>query len=104
MKSVNIFNGELARAARALVGVNAQYVANEAGLTLDQLRNFEKGLHELTDPEQERVEHALSHLGAVFLPDGPDGGYGVRLRFARGKINSIGRWEGEGGPTAEDDV
>lgn len=104
MKHVRIFNGDLARAARALVGVNAQYVASESDVSLDQLRNFEKGLHDLSPAEQERVEHALSQLGAVFIPDGPDGGYGVRLRFGRGKINSIGRWEGEGGPTAEDDV
>lgn len=104
MKSEYIFNGELARAARALVGVNAQYVASESDVPLDQLRSFEKGLHELSEAEQTRVEHALSRLGAVFIPDGPDSGYGVRLRFARGKINSIGRWEGEGGPTAEDDV
>lgn len=104
MKSVRIFNGDLARAARALVGVSAQYVANESNLTREELRNFEKGLHDLSLEAQERVEQSLSNLGAVFIADGPDSGYGVRLRFARGKINSIGRWEGEGGPTAEDDV
>lgn len=104
MENVYVFNGEVARAARALVEVNAEYVADEANIPIEDVRDFEKGLNQLADDAQQRLQEALVTLGAEFLPDGPDGGYGVRLKFARGKISSIDRWEGEGGPTAEDDV
>lgn len=104
MATTQIFNGELARAARALVGVNALYVAREAGITRNELRDFEKGLHDLPDSTREQLREALQELGAVFLPDDETGGYGVRLKFSRNKARQIDRWEGEGGPAAEDDA
>ena len=41
---------------------------------------------------------------ARFIPDGDEGGYGVRLKFSRSKVRAIERWEGEGGLTGADDV
>lgn len=104
MASEFIFDGNLARAARALVSVNANYVAKEAGITRKALRDFEKGLRSPDEAELDAIQRALLDLGAVFLPDGPAGGAGVRLKFNRAKSKQIDRWEGEGGPAAEDDV
>ncbi|WP_298866803.1 XRE family transcriptional regulator [uncultured Microbacterium sp.] len=103
--SQQVFNGDLARAARILVQVSAQYVAQEAEVTRDELRDFEKGGDRMSSEQQSRLRAALESLGAEFLPDdGPDGGYGVRLKFGRSKIYSLDRWEGEGGTTAQNRV
>lgn len=104
MESQYIFNGDMARAARVLVRVSAKYVAREAKLARDDLRGFERGRDTLSQDQQDRVQAALEGLGAVFLPDGPNGGYGVRLKFGRSKMFSLDRWEGEGGPASHDRV
>ena len=46
MESQHIFNGDMTRAARILVKVSAQYIAREANVTKEELRDFEKGRHE----------------------------------------------------------
>ena len=103
--SQQVFNGDLARAARILVRVSSPYLAQEAQLTREDLRDFEKGADRLSDEQQRRLRAALEDLGAEFLPDdGPNGGYGVRLKFGRSKIYSLDRWEGEGGTTAQNRV
>ena len=43
MESQHIFNGDMTRAARILVKVSAQYIAREANVTKEELRDFEKG-------------------------------------------------------------
>lgn len=105
MESQHIFNGDMTRVARILVKVSAQYIAREANVTKEELRDFEKGRHDLSEKKQERVRAALEELGAEFLPDGPNGGYGIRLKFGRSRIYSLERCEGEGGPrlTTESD-
>ena len=48
MESQHIFNGDMTRAARILVKVRAQYIAREANVTKEELRDFEKGRHDLS--------------------------------------------------------
>ena len=43
MESQHISNGDMTRAARILVKVSAQYIAREANVTKEELRDFEKG-------------------------------------------------------------
>lgn len=99
------FTGNLARAARALVETSPVDTAAAAGLTVDRLREFERGQAALPEAEAEALKAALERLGAVFLPDGPEGrGYGVRLKFSRIGTKRVETWEGEGGLAADDDV
>lgn len=99
------FTGHLARAARALVETSAEHTAAAAGLTHDQLREFERGNISLSDAECAALRAALERLGAMFLADGPSGrGYGVRLKFSRVGTKRVETWEDEGGLAGEDDV
>lgn len=99
------FTGYLARAARALVEVSADHLAAEAGMSHDELRDFERGNTSLSVDQATKLKGALEAHGAVFLYDGESGqGYGVRLKFSRTGSKRIDTWEGEGGPAAEDDV
>ncbi|NLA65021.1 MAG: XRE family transcriptional regulator [Leucobacter sp.] len=101
----SLFTGYLARAARALVEISAEHLAPEAGLTHDELRDFERGNTTLAVERAAALQAALEAHGAVFLADGEGGfGYGVRLKFSRTGSKRIDTWEGEGGPAAEDDV
>lgn len=104
MRNEQIFDGPLARAARALVGVSAKDVASKADVKKSELKDFEKGRHDLTELQEHRVLDALEEFGARFVRDDSDGGYGVRLKFNRAKVRAIDRWEDEGGTPAEDDV
>ncbi|MFC5338316.1 XRE family transcriptional regulator [Leucobacter denitrificans] len=97
--------GNLARAARALVGVSAADAAEAAGLTRRQLRNFEKSLFPLTIDQRIELRSALERLGAHFVSDGNGGrGHGVRLKFSASKTERVESWEAEGGLAADDDV
>ncbi|WGH89840.1 XRE family transcriptional regulator [Auritidibacter ignavus] len=98
------FNGHLARAARAIAGVNPMYVAQEAGLSRQQLRDFEKGVGELSEAESRQLKITLEHLGARFITEDAHGGQGVRAKFPRSKVTQVENWEGEGGPVGEDDA
>lgn len=97
--------GSLARAARALVKTSAAHTAESAGLTVKQLRDFEKGRNSLSKEERASLRAALERLGAMFLADGAKGrGHGVRLKFSRLGTKRLETWEGEGGRPGEDDV
>lgn len=99
------FTGYLARAARALVELPAEHVAEESGMTIDELRDFERGNASLTKDQIDALMRSLESNGAIFLPDGQEGyGYGVRLKFSTVGSKRISTWEGEGGPAGEDDV
>lgn len=99
------FTGHLARAARALVETSPGDTAAVAGLTIDRLREFERGRGTLQPEEADALKAALEGLGAVFLADGPGGrGYGVRLKFSVAGTKRLETWEGEGGLAADDDV
>ena len=64
MESQHISNGDMTRAARILVKVSAQYIAREANVTKEELRDFEKGRHDLSEKKQERVPVSYTHLRA----------------------------------------
>lgn len=104
-KNTLVLTGSLARAARALVGVSAGVAARAAGLTRDELRDFEKHRTGLDAEKSTALQGALEGFGAVFLPDGHKGrGHGVRLKFSDEKTQRVQAWEDEGGRPAEDDV
>ncbi len=97
--------GNLARAARALVGVSAADTAEAAGLTRRQLRDFEKHLAPISLDQRIALRVALERLGAHFVSDGNGGrGHGVRLKFSSSKTERVESWEAEGGFAADDDV
>ncbi|MDN5877354.1 MAG: XRE family transcriptional regulator [Brevibacterium sp.] len=104
MSNEQIFDGPLARAARALVRVSAKDVASKANVKKSELKDFEKGLDDFTELQEHRVLEALEEFGARFVRDDSEGGYGVRLKFNRAKVRAIERWEDEGGTSADDDV
>lgn len=93
MANYDVFNSNLARAGRALTGIDRQ-----------DIWKFERGIMSLPKEQQEAIKHVLIDYGALFLPDSEAGGYGVRLKHSRAKAKQIDRWEAEGGPTGEDDV
>jgi hypothetical protein len=99
-----IIDGPLARAARILCRISAKKVAAQAELDKSELKDFEKGIDDFTAEQERRLILALEHYGARFIPDGDEGGYGVRLKFSRAKVRAIERWEDEGGTPGADDV
>lgn len=96
---------QLARAARALVGVSATHAADAAGLTKSELRAFEKLRATLTAEQEAALKGALEDFGAHFIADGRGGrGHGVQLKFSAAKTERVESWEDEGGLPADDDV
>ena len=104
MSNEQIFDGPLARAARVLCRISAKDVATKANVKKTELKDFEKGLEDLTEQQELRVFEALEEFGARFVRDDSEGGYGVRLKFNRAKVRAVERWENEGGTSGEDDV
>ena len=104
MTQRDVFNSNLARAGRALVGISTWYIADETGIDRKNIRKFERGIITLPEAQQLAIKEVLIEHGALFLPDSNAGGYGVRLRFPSDKTKQIDRWESEGGPAGEDDV
>src|SRR5690625_602653 len=104
MTQRDVFNSNLARAARALVGISTWYIADETGIDRKKIRKFERGIISLPEKQQQAIKEVLIEHGALFLPDSEAGGYGGRLKFASDKTRQIDRWESEGGHPAEDDV
>lgn len=103
-----MITGPQCRAARALVQLSREELARASGVPAQAISDFE---NRITEPAREAVtslRHALEEGGAVFIPDGDGGGggggLGVRLKFTQLGARQIGRWEGEGGTTGEDDV
>lgn len=104
MTMQDVFNSNLARAGRALVGISTWYIADETGIEREDIRKFERGIITLPEEQQEAIKQVLIDHGALFLPDSQAGGYGVRLKYSGAKAKQIDRWEAEGGPAGEDDV
>ena len=94
----------LARAARILCMVSTKVVGLRSGLDEQRLRDYERGVGDLGDAEVQSLVDALEYFGARFIPEGDDGGVGVRRKFSRTKVRMIDTWESEGGPVGEDDV
>lgn len=104
MTSYDIFNSNLARAGRALVGISTWYIADETGIDRQDIWKFERGIISLPKEQQEAIKNLLIDYGALFLPDSEAAGYGVRLKYSGARAKQIDRWETEGGPAGEDDV
>lgn len=104
MTQQDVFNSNLARAGRALVGISTWYIADETSIERKNIRKFERGIINLPEEQREAIKRVLIDHGALFLPDSTAGGYGVRLKYSGNKARQIDRWEAEGGPAAEDDV
>lgn len=96
--------GPQIKAARALVQWSREYVARLAGLSSEQLADYEAGRVSLAADDLERLQAAIESGGAMFLADTADRGAGVRLKFPARDLRPIGRLENEGGPVADDDV
>jgi hypothetical protein len=95
---------DLARAARALAQVSLTCVAEHAELAPERLSAFERHRIGLAAGERFRLRRALEDFGVVFIPEGDQGGYGVRRRFTRAKVTRLESWENEGGPAYEDAI
>lgn len=88
---------DLARAARAFTKVSAQTIADAAGLTRAQVRNFERGKIDLPLEAKARLKETLERYGALFIPEEEHAGYGVRRRLPREGYMKLNVWEAEGG-------
>nr|AQQ75077.1 hypothetical protein [uncultured bacterium] len=97
------FTGPLCRAARALVQWPRRKLADEAGVAEETIRLFETGAADPGAEVKARLETALTHAGAVFIPEDTFG-VGVRLKFTQKDVRAINRLEDEGGAVGEDDV
>lgn len=73
--------GAQLRAARGLLGVSAEELASDAGLSLRTIRRAEQdhGPVQIKEDTEERIVSVLEARGAVFVSAGPNG-EGVRLR------------------------
>ncbi len=95
--------GSQCRAARALVALSREEIANFSGLDAETIQGFEQSASELDGPQRERLKQVLEECGAVFIEEN-GGGIGVRLKFSSKEVKAINKWEGEGGTVGEDDV
>jgi hypothetical protein len=92
------------RAARALVELSRDQLADASRVDGEAIRKFEHRLQEPDEATKQRIRLALEEAGAVFIPEQDASGEGVRLKFSRRGVRAVQRWEGEGGTTGEDDV
>ena len=93
----------LARAGRALAQINSLIISEEAGLTRQQVRDFEKRVGSLTLDEKTRLQKTLESYGVVFIAEEDQIGHGVRKRHTASKTRQLKRWEDEGGRPGEND-
>lgn len=93
----------LARAGRALAQINSLVISEEAGLTRQQVRDYEKRVGSLTLDEKTRLQKTLESYGVVFIAEEESLGHGVRKRHNASKTRQLKRWEDEGGRTSDDD-
>lgn len=97
-------DASLARAARILCQVSTKVVAIRSGIDPTILKDYERGISDLSDVEVQELTDALTYFGASFIPEDDGGGVGVRRKFSRTKVRMLDRWESEGGPVGEDDI
>lgn len=94
----------LARAGRALAQINSLIISEEAGLTRQQVRDFEKRVGSLTLDEKTRLQRTLENYGVVFIAEEEGIGHGVRKRHTASKTRQLKRWEDEGGSSSDVDL
>lgn len=94
-----ILHPDQSRAARILLRISKKTLGLKSGLGTEAVEDFERSRRELDDSQQNHLREILEELGAEFLPEDDEHGYGVRRRYNTQKIASLNRWEGEGGPS-----
>lgn len=67
------------RAARGLLDLTQDELADRANVSRGTVRGFEAGLHILRKASAAEIRAALEAAGVEFLDGGPDHGPGVRL-------------------------
>lgn len=97
-----MINAAQCRAARGLVDLSTEQLAEHSGVLEDTLLEFERG-GELGPSAVKAVGRALEAAGAHFLPERGARGAGVRFKFSRQSVKRVDVWENEGGPAGEDD-
>jgi transcriptional regulator with XRE-family HTH domain len=75
------------RAARALLGINQPKLAEQSGLGLSTIVDFEKMRRRVSDEAVEAIRLALKRMGVEFINEN-GGGPGLRLRKPRGRLVS----------------
>jgi len=70
---------EQCRAARAILGVTQQQLADAAGVNKRTLMDFESGNRTPVNSTLTVIRNALEKMGVQFIPEN-GGGAGVRLR------------------------
>lgn len=98
-----IITGPQCRAARALVELSLEQVADLSGLAPAVIAEFEARRADPGAAAKRRLLEALESRGAVFIWEN-GGGLGVRLKYTRRDARAVNKWEGEGGTAGEDDV
>src|SRR5699024_3251314 len=82
-------------AGRALAQINSLIISEEAGLTRQQVRDFEKRVGSLTLDEKTRLQKTLESYGVVFIAEEDESGHGVRCAAAKMATDFIVcRWNG----------
>ena len=109
MSPADSITGRQIIAARALISLSQDQLAQAAGIGVKTLRRMEASVLNLPSAEPETcpvtaIRRALERAGALLVPEDGVAGAGVRLKFNRLDRKQINRWEGEGGSTAEDDI
>ena len=95
--------GPQCRAARALIQWSREEAAEESGVSIETIADFETGREIPSADVMAKLQASLEQGGAVFIPEN-GGGVGGRLKFNRREVRALNRWEGEGGQAGEDDV
>jgi transcriptional regulator with XRE-family HTH domain len=75
------------RAARALLGINQPKLAEQSGLGLSTIVDFEKMRRQVSDEAVQAIRLALKRMGIEFINEN-GGGPGLRLRKPRGRLVS----------------
>ncbi len=95
--------GPQCRAARALVELSREKLAQLSGVDATTIEQFERKLGTPPDEQIDRLRDALEKAGAQFIWEN-GGGIGARLKFNRSETKRIATLENEGGIIAADDV
>ena len=105
MADPNDISGRQFAAARALLRMSVERLAELTGLDTQTIRAIEASKVQPAGPGEDVAAlcSALEDNGIRFIPDN-GGGEGVRLKFSRSEAKRISTLEGEGGIVANDDV
>jgi transcriptional regulator with XRE-family HTH domain len=75
-----MLDSRLMRAARALTGWEQSDLAEAAGISIATVRKIEQGAIGTRPSTEARIVAAFERAGLQLIPEGPDGGAGVRWK------------------------